>query len=188
MSTALTDAWDDLDEHLADIDGAELDQVDNPELADRMVRRIMRARRELAAAEEIAATERARIDEWLAKRRAALDTSFLEMCLRTYHQRQLDANPKAKTIHLPAGDLVARKQPDRWHFDDEQGFIEWAQANHPDLVRTVTKVEVAKADTKKVLEVIDDGRVIDPATGERVPAVWVEPGKITFTVKEGDDQ
>lgn len=180
----LAETWDDLDEYLAEIPGGDLGSRDvNPELADRMVRHVARARRQIAQAEELAKAEHDRIDEWLRRRREALDTSFVEMCLRTYHEARLEENPKAKTLHLPGGTLAARKLPDRWEFDDER-FIAWARGRKGDFIRT--KVEVDKPVAKRELQVVD-GQVIDPLNGEVLDFVTVTPGETNFAVKTGED-
>ena len=184
--SALADTWDDLDESMADIDGSELvgDNVD-PTLPDRMIRAIARERRKVAHAEAVVAAEKDRLDAWLERRRAVHDTSFLEAALAGYHEARLAREPKLKTIHLPSGDLVARKQPDRWDIDDD-AFLAWASEHHPDLIR-VRPPEVDRAAVKKALTVHDDGRVIDGQSGEVVPAITVEAGGITFAVKVGND-
>lgn len=180
--SAITDSWDDLDEHLADVDPDELiGDTDRTDLADRMVRRIARNRRLLAVHEEVARGEIARIEEWLVTQRAALDTTFVEEALRLYHEARLARDPKAKTIHLPSGSLVARKLPDRWEFDDD-AFLAWAQDRRTDLIR-MRDPEVDKPAAKKALRVLDDGQIIDGTSGEFVPAVTVTPGDISFAVK-----
>lgn len=185
-ATPFTDSWDDLDEHLADFDPNELiGDTDRTDMADRMVRNIARHRRQLAVDEEVAQAEIDRIQDWMAKRRAAHDTSFVEEALRQYHEARLARDSRAKTIHLPSGSLVARKLPDRWEFDDE-AFLAWAEQRRTDLIRT--KVEVDKPAAKKALRVLDDGQIIDGASGEFVPAVTVTPGDISYAVKTEDDQ
>lgn len=179
--SALTDPWDDLDEHLADLDEhIQPDRIDDL-LADRMVRHVARHRRQLAADQAAAAAEIERIGEWLEKRRAAHDTTYVESCLRQFHEARLAQDQRLRTIHLPAGTLRARKLPDRWDFAD--GFVTWAQRHRPDLVRT--KVEVDRPAAKKALDLGDVDRLVDPDTGELL--VRVEPGGVSFTVQTGDD-
>lgn len=185
MTALMNDAWDDLDEHLADFDLEEMTgDTDKADLADRMIRHVARHRRQLEADEAAAKAEMERIAEWLDKRRAAHDTSYVEACLRQYHEARLDRDPKVKTIHLPAGTLVARKAPDRWEFDEDE-FKAWAAEHRPDLLRT--KVEVDRPASKKALVAGNDGRVVDFDSGEFLACVHVEPGGMTFAVKTGED-
>jgi hypothetical protein len=162
-------------------DGAVIDQ----ELADRMLRRVLRERRLLAADEAVVTAEKERLDTWLQRRREAHDTTYLETCLRQYHEARLAADPKAKTLHLPAGTLAARKRPDAWVFDDD-GFVKWATVHAAVLLRT--KVEVDRAAAKSALFTTDDGRVLHPETGEFVESVTVTPGEVTYTIKADDDE
>lgn len=184
--SAIAESWDDLDEHLADFDNPDLlaDELagdsDKTALADRMVRSIARHRRLLAADEAAASAEIEHVQEWLAKRRSAHDTSFIEAALAGYHEARLARDGKAKTIHLPSGSLVARKLPDRWEFDDD-AFLAWAAEHRSDLVRT--KVEVDRPAAKKALVAGADGRVVDFDSGEFLDCVRVEPGAISFAVK-----
>lgn len=184
--SALSEAWDALDDdlafgHLAEVpDGGTVDEL----LADRMLRRVLRERRLLAADEEVVQAEKERLDEWLARRRVQRDTTYLEACLRQFHEARLAQDRKAKTLHLPSGTLVARKKPAAWDINDEQ-FIPWAQTHRADLLRI--KVEVDRAAVKAALVVNDDGRVLDMDTGEFLDSVTVTPGDVTFTIK-GDDE
>lgn len=177
----IAEAWDDLDDFMSAVDLPEIadDSDVNAELADRMIRRIMRERRLLAADEALVQAEKDRLDAWLEARRAAHDTSFLEHQLRNYHEARLARDPKAKTIHMPSGHLTARKLPDRWEFDEAK-FLAWAQGRKADFIRT--KVEINKAAAKTGLHVVD-GQVIDPLNGEVIDFVTVTPGEVTFAVK-----
>lgn len=182
--SALADTWDELDQDLTHVDGSEL-LGDNPDptLPDRMLRAVARERRKVAQAEAVVAAEKERLDTWLHEQRARHDTSFLEAALAGYHEARLARDPRARTIHLPSGTLVARQQPDRWEIDDEV-LLDWAALHFPGLVRT--KVEVDRATTKKALTVTDDGSTVT-ADGDPVPGVLVEPGGIGFTVKPSED-
>lgn len=183
--SALADAWGLLDEHMADFDQSALaGDIDQPELANRMLRRVMRERRLFAEDEALVQAEKDHLDAFLERSRAAHDTSFLEMQLQRYHEARLERDPKAKTIHLPSGTLVARKRPDHWEFDDE-AFLEWAKTRRTDLVRT--KEEVDRTAVKKALIVNNDGRVLDFDSGEFVESVTVTPGEIAFSIKGSED-
>lgn len=173
--SALAESWDDLDDDLAFSslgevpDGADLDGS----LADRMLRRVLRERRAVAADEAVAQSQIDQVNAWLERRRAAHDTSYLEACLRQYHEARLAADPKAKTIHLPSGQLVARKNPDRVTVEDATAFFA-EQGDDPALVRV--KYE---PDKPSILRHVKQ-------TGHVPAGVTFVPGEVGFSVKADD--
>lgn len=182
---SLAESWDELDSELSELsdfdeEGLLGDAVD-PSLPDRLLRRIARERRKLAEAEAVAQAERERIEAYLDRSRKAHDTSWLEGQLAGYHEARLARDPRLKTIHLPSGDLVARKAPDRWEFDED--FLVWAKENATELTRV--KFEVDRTEAKRRLKV--HGSVVVSVHGEAVPGVTVEPGGISFTAKPSED-
>jgi phage host-nuclease inhibitor protein Gam len=181
----MTQAWDDLDDFMSEVGPVELDAMDQT-MAERMLRRVLRLRRQFDADAEVAQAQHEQVDAWLSRQRATLEqsTEYLLRCLQQYHEARLADDPKAKTIHLPSGCLVARKQPDRWEFDTEV-FVAWARERElDDLLRV--KVEPDKPVVKQKLVTAADGRVIDMDTGEFVPGVEIHPGEVGFSVKADD--
>jgi len=179
----MSEAWDDLEQHLI---GDEPDLADLPALGDiahveRLLRGVAWRRRKIEQARHLVGTERQRLTDWLSEQEHRYDPAFHLAVLEQYHRARLARDPKAKTISLPSGSLVARKLPDRWEFDDD-AFLAWAQDHRTDLVR-MRDPEVDKPAAKKALRVLDDGQIIDGASGEFVPAVTVTPGDISFAVK-----
>lgn len=172
--SALTESWDDLDDDLAIARDAQIPSVDNPELADRMIRRVLRERRLLQADEAVAASQIEQVQAWLERRRTEHDTSYLEACLQQYHEARLAADPKAKTIALPSGALVARKNPDRVSVDDATEFFA-GQGDNPDLVRV--KYE---PDKPSILRHVRQ-------TGEVPAGVSFVPGEVGYTIKADDE-
>lgn len=159
--------------------------VDGPETADWALRKLARVRARAAEAADLARRERDRITAWETAEleRLANEGAYFTGLLEDWHRRVLDEEPRRKTIHLPAGDLHARKAPDRWAFDGN-AFLQWAvRAGRDEFVRTPAP-EVDKAAAKKALEV-RDGAVWDPATGEVVDGVAVEPGEVRFSAEVG---
>lgn len=157
--------------------------IDGPKTADWALRKCAHIRARMAENEALAAEEWARIKDWLAAENSKLerDAAFFTGLLTEYHRTVLDAEPDRKTIALPAGKLVARKQPDRWQFDTD-AFIAWAiRAGHDELVRRPAP-EVDRAEAKRLFKV-RDGIVVDPASGEAPQGVSVEPGDVRFTVE-----
>lgn len=169
--------------------------------ADQVLRRLARVRRNLARAEDLYETQVAQLRQYIdaERHRAGQAEERLTWLLESFHRAVLAEDPKAKTVRLPSGELVARKAPDRWDFDDE-AFLAWAADHHPEFVRT--KVEVDKPTVKKALVggVVDrdadnggglivarPGHVIS-ADGEVVPGVEVTPGEVRFTAKTEVDR
>lgn len=184
---------DDIVELLAPADSDHADfTVHDVASADWAVRVIARHERHFAAYEAAALRvidiAQARIDHEREgiedeKQRLATSTAYLRSLLEGWHRSILDADPKAKTVRLPAGHLVARKAPDVVDIIDVDGFKAWAEVNAPDLLRTTVAPD--KPAIKKLAHV--DGRVVDDA-GEVVPGVeWVE-GAVAFKVDIKADQ
>jgi hypothetical protein len=143
------------------------------------VRKLRRLTDDLESKRAEAAQERERIDEWLQDAERSLDRqiSFFESLLVEYHQARFVADGE-KSIKLPGATLKSTAGQPTWEFEDET-FIAWATDAHPELVRT--KQEVNKAEAKKVLT-LNEGKAVDPDTGEVVAGVTVEPAVRSFKV------
>lgn len=183
----------DLERHITARVDDERFTVDSMEKADWAVRKIARERRRLAEARELAKAERSRIDEWEAEQtqRCETATAFFEDLLQNYHRRLLDDDPKAKTVRLPSGELVARKLPDSLICDGGDDTIEWTEQHEPDAV--VVRKTVDRSKMKRRLGVGSNERpegfeAIDPATGEVVPGFWFQVGAVSFKVRTDVDQ
>lgn len=132
----------------------------------------------------LADAERQRIAEWEQKELAALerDRSFFEGLVQEYALTQREADPKWKAS-TPYGRVSFRRQPAKWQYDDQK-LLEYLKASgRTEFVRI--KEEVNKADLKRALKV-QDGRAIDPETGEIVPGIVIEeqPEKLVIDVVE----
>lgn len=173
-------AFDDLEAHLIGDDLPEV--LGDLHEVERTLRAIAWRRRKIAQAESVAAAVIEQAQAHVEAERKRFDTSWLEDRLRSYHEARLADDPGAKSLRFPSGELVARKQPDRWTIDDET-FLAWAtKAGRAELIRT--KAEVDRQSAKKRLTVKDGLAVTDD--GEAVPGIEVEPGGVAFTVKTGD--
>jgi hypothetical protein len=157
-------------------------KVDGIRSADWAVRKLAELRAARAERVALVAAETARLQEWLTEegQKDAPVLAYFEAVLREWHQEQLEVNPKAKTISLPSGKLVARKNPASFRVDPEQ-FLPWALEHRPEWVRT--KVEPAVAAVKKAVDV-----AYDPETGEAIPGLVIEPGEVKFEVKIEKEQ
>lgn len=196
---SLGELYDDLTDHMTTVTeagpptGDGVFVVDSLEKADWAVRKVAQARRHLAEAADLANSERARIDEWLADQTARCEqkTAFFEELLARYHRDLLVDDPKAKTVRLPSGDLVARKQPDSLVVDGGDDTIEWVGIRFPDAV--VVKRTVDKNALKRKLVAGENDRVegteaVDPETGQVVPGVWFKVGEVSFKVTTDGDR
>lgn len=192
--------YPELDNQLAEVgdpDAAAAFVIDSPDAANWAIRKIAVHAKRVADAEAFAQREVDRISLYLAGEReqAEQSTSFLAGRLRRYHEDRLaeqgidvhsvdrGAWEKArdKTIKLPAGELVARKQPDVWDLDDET-VLEWAEANGwQDVIRR-RDPEVDRPALKRTFHVAPGGSVIAP-DGEVVPGITVTEGDLSFKVK-----
>lgn len=198
--SALGERYEELEDRIlqaAPEDGRDGFTIDNLEKAEWAVRKIARARRHLAEAKELAHAEQSRIVEWLAdeEHRYQQSVEFLEELLARYHRHVLDDDPKAKTIRLPGGELVARKAPDSLLIDESDERIDdtyaWLEANEPAAI--VTRRSIDKPTLKRKLVASDKPEsggflAMDPVTGEVVPGVLFRLGETAFRVKTDGDQ
>lgn len=178
----------DLEQHLTANRSGGPFVVDSMEKADWAVRKIARERRRLAEAKDLAKAERARIDEWEAEQTKRCDDAcaFFEDLLQNYHRRLLDDDPKAKTVRLPAGELVARKLPDSLICDGGDDSIAWAEEHAPDTVvvrKTVDRAKLKRRLGLGPVERAEGFEAIDPTSGEVVPGFWFQIGTVTFKVR-----
>lgn len=187
-------------------DGRENREVDNPEEASeirqltlptledaqRAAKRVAYIRKKLGESESVFASEEALLLAELeqVRRRKAESLKPFErrmgwylFALEGFHRARLAADPKEKTIKLPAGDLSMRVQQPEWNYGDEVALGEWLQAQgvsdayKPKYVPDKTKI--------KVLTVINpDGTVAIKDTGEVIPGVTAKdrPPKFEFKV------
>lgn len=147
-------------------------KIDGPGTASWALRKLGQARRQIVDNQDLYAAEVARLDEWVedACKAPERDVAFFEGLLRDWHEEQLAADPKRKTVSLPGGQLVAAKNPDSMVIDNET-FMPWALEDKPEWVRT--KHEPDKAAIKKACGV-------DAETGEIAPGVTVVPGELRW--------
>lgn len=180
MSAA--EAWDDHEQHLIGDEDEIPERLGDMLDVDRTIRALLWRRRKIEQAEMMAQATIDRARDYLETQRRRFDTSWLEDKLRAYHEARLAEDPKAKTLAFPAGTLSARKGQPEWVIDDD-AFLSWAQDYATDLVRV--KHEVDRSAVKRTLTPDERGVVVD-GSGEIVPGVHVEPARVSFKVKAGD--
>lgn len=174
--------------------GADPEPPRDAEQANWRLRRLAKVRAEMAEVERVAQADIDRAEAWKAARLESLraDERWWAEGLEMWHRAVLSDDPSRKTISLPCGTLVARKQQPVWEFDDE-AFLAWAVEHAPELVRVPEpKPQVNKVEAKKVLVPVDPlgegcGTHVVTAEGEVVPGVTMTTRGPSFTVTTDTD-
>lgn len=182
----IAESWHDLETDLLgeepDYDAEPPVEIDRT-VADRYLRRIAHLDAQQVADAEVAQAQIEQVQAWLARRYEthAAQRAWLSGVLRRFHEAVLTIDPKAKTIHLPAGDLKMRAQQDAVTVDGEQ-YLPWAEAHRPDTLRVIP--ETKAVDLRTVRAALVNGCVID-ADGEVAPGVTVEARGPKFSIDLG---
>lgn len=141
--------------------------------ADKALGRVAKLDAELNRITDAADDKIARIEQWrtaecerLRQRRA-----YYEQLLAHFHASVLDDDPKAKTIRVSNGSLVARKQADNIDIPEPTLVTVWLLKNNPQLLRH-RDPELDRSAVKRA--VMNDGEVI--------PGVKIVPGEVKFSV------
>ncbi|NPV80822.1 MAG: hypothetical protein HPY52_11185 [Firmicutes bacterium] len=152
--------------------------------ADWALRKIAKARRRFAEAEELAMLEVRKIQAWLddIEKSAEREESFFAGLLREYHMGLLAEDPKHKTHKLPNGQLQMREtQPE--FVRDDQILLRWLkERNLTQYVETIERPQWGEL--KKALQVEGTKTVYE---GEQVPGIMVNPKPPTFRVVIKED-
>lgn len=134
---------------------------------------------------QLAEKERIRITSWEQKELSAVKSSieFFETMAAQYHMKQLEQDPKSKTISTPYGKVkstTSKAQPDKEDVDKLLAFVE-----ENELPFVKVKKELAWADLKKTLQVVEkDGvQIVINENGQAVPGATVKPQTTTFKVE-----
>lgn len=158
----LTDEELDALEHTGDPDHALPDPVQRFTVTDDgaaewCMRHVRRIDAQLAAAEAQAAEWMGEISEWLRSRRDPLQArrSFFEHHLVTYAVARREADPKAKTLTLPSGDVATTERKPVVDLPEVTGeakarlegeLIEWLRDTFPDdLLDAMEPIKVAES-------------------------------------------
>lgn len=144
----------------------------------RKLKKLVDERKQIADA---AGAEIARIRAWAdgEEKRLQGEVQYFEALLTDYHRRLLEADPRAKTVKLPHGQLKARAQQPEFIRDDA-ALLKWLKANRQEFI--VMKESPDWAGLKKVTQVAGD-KVIDPDSGEVINGVTVVERPIRFFVE-----
>ena len=154
-------------------------RIKNDDEANWAMRKIAKARKEFAEAEQQAERERERIDAWLDGKRKAKerDEEFFTGLLTAYYLPQHMEDPRKKTFKLPAGAFQVRAQQPEYQRDDA-ALVQWLESHvMPDYLEVVKRPKWGEL--KKIIET--KGGVATVA-GEVVDGITVVPRGLKFTV------
>jgi phage host-nuclease inhibitor protein Gam len=141
--------------------------------ADWAMRKVAKLDRESTAISDTAAEEIDTITKWRDAEfaRIAPQREHWTWLLADFHEKQLAEDPKAKTIKLPHGALIARKQPDNIEIEDVKTAMAWCHACNDDYLRFPDPELNRSAIKAAVLK-----------NGEIIPGVEVVVGEIKYSV------
>lgn len=156
-------------------------RIKNDDEANWAIRKIAKARKEFAEAEQQAERETERINAWLDGKRRERERAeeFFTGLLTAYYLPQHMEDPKRKTFKLPAGAFQIRAQQPDLQRDDVK-LTKWLESHvMPDYLEVVKKPKWGEL--KKATEAHGD-RLVLASTGEIVDGVLVVPRGLKFTV------
>ncbi|MEH7392605.1 host-nuclease inhibitor Gam family protein [Bacillus sp. JJ1474] len=133
---------------------------------------------------QLANIERERIAEWERGELSTISNSleFFENMIAIYHAKQLEADPKAKTISTPYGKSKTRKSKEAPEKENEEVILQHVIENGMD---DYIKNSVKWADLKKSLKIVEISgeKVVVDENGQIVPGVMVKPESISYSVE-----
>lgn len=133
---------------------------------------------------QLANIERDRIAEWEGGELFTISNSleFFENMIAVYHAKQLEADPKAKTISTPYGKSKTRRSSEAPEKQDEEKILQYVIENEMD---EFIKNSVKWADLKKTLKIVEISgeKVVVDENGQLVPGVTVKPESISYSVE-----
>ncbi|MFP3393275.1 host-nuclease inhibitor Gam family protein [Brevibacillus sp. SIMBA_040] len=123
-------------------------------------------------ARELANKEKARIQEWLDKETRTIEESrqFFNMLIEEYARGQRARDPKWKAS-TPYGKVSFRKQPPKWEYDEKKALDTVESAGLGQFIRV--KKELDKVALKGNVQVLEDGRIVEPESGAVIEGVLV---------------
>ncbi|MGP9039781.1 host-nuclease inhibitor Gam family protein [Cytobacillus kochii] len=133
---------------------------------------------------QLANVERDRIALWERGELTTIEGSveFFENMISVYHAKQLESDPKAKTITTPYGKSKTRKSKEAPEKANEEEILQHVIENNMD---DYIKNSVKWADLKKNLKIVEisgEKTVVDE-NGQLIPGVTVKPESITYSVE-----
>ncbi|TPG86851.1 hypothetical protein EEL32_12115 [Brevibacillus laterosporus] len=138
-----------------------------------VLRKISALDSEILEKQSLANKEKMRVTDWLNRETKTIEDNrvFFSQLIEEYAREQRAVDPKWKAS-TPYGKVSFRKQQPKWDYVDEKAAIESIQsAGLDEFIRT--KYELDKAPLKKHLKAHEDGRVVDPSTGNFIEGIQV---------------
>lgn len=133
---------------------------------------------------QLADIERARINDWENHELISLhsDKNYFESLVSTYHAKQLEENPKAKTLSTPYGKSKSRATKEQPKAVDKEKLLHHVKESGMD---EFIKEEVKWGELKKVLHIheVDGKQVVIDENGAIVEGVAIEPASLSFKVE-----
>lgn len=166
--------------HAGDFDRLRQGEPTDDVQAEKLMRRLVAARRRELAIEDEARDLIEPIEQWrdaqLAPwtRRIAWLADHLKLYAVKRRVRLGEKDPNAKTLKLPSGTVPTRRTERRVDVADPAAFLAWATTHRPDLVRQPDPPPPAPAKTliHSVAMVVDkDGELVAVIDGEVVPGL-----------------
>jgi hypothetical protein len=144
------------------------------EEADRTLRRLRRVEASIAAVDELADAEAARIEAWRLDR-----TSGQRRYAQSLRDSIIDwtiAAELTKTVNTPSGKIfIGAPKQGTTEIENKDKLLAWAREHAPDIIETEEKVPASKV--KALLDgdyaISPDGILVD-ANGEPVPGVVIK--------------
>ncbi len=133
---------------------------------------------------QLADAERERISEWERSELSTISNSlgFFETMVAAYHAKQLEEDPKAKTISTPYGKSKSRKSKEAPEKENEEAILQHVIENGmDDYIKTSLKWSDLKK-AVKIVEIAGEKAVVDE-NGQLVPGMTVKPESISFSLE-----
>jgi hypothetical protein len=133
---------------------------------------------------QLANIERERIAAWEASELSTISHSleFFESMIAAYHAKQLEADPKAKTISTPYGKSKSRTSKEAPEKANEDAILQHVIENG---MEDYIKNSLKWADFKKAVKIVEISgeKVVVDENGQIVPGMTVKPESISYSVE-----
>lgn len=134
---------------------------------------------------KLADKERLRILSWEQGELSTMKNSveFFESMIAQYHMKQLEVDPKSKTISTPYGKTKSTTTKAAPEKQNEELILSFVEENELPFVET--KKSLKWGELKKTLQVIEKGgqQIVINEHGQVVPGAVVKPQSTTFKVE-----
>lgn len=134
---------------------------------------------------QLAEKERLRILSWEQGELSTMKNSveFFESMISQYHMKQLEVDPKTKTISTPYGKTKSTTSKAAPEKQNEEQLLSFVEENKLPFVET--KKSLKWGELKKTLQIVEkDGQqIVIDENGQVVPGASVKPQSTTFKVE-----